>query len=90
MYKRRLCKICGMPLSDYNYADICFYHKDHPGYDESLIDMRFDCKVGLPDWIGGYKHIEYNWIPMNRDGLPRELNFDYRWPEYNQDRRENR
>ena len=28
--KRRLCKICGMPLSYYNKANICFYHNDHP------------------------------------------------------------
>jgi len=30
MSKKRLCKICGMPLSQYNHAKVCFCHNEHP------------------------------------------------------------
>ena len=26
----RRCRICKMPLSEYNLADVCFCHKEHP------------------------------------------------------------
>lgn len=37
MEMKRLCKICGMPLSGYNRANVCFCHKEHPDYRERNI-----------------------------------------------------
>ena len=81
MRKKRLCKICNKPLSIYNGDIVCFCHKEHPLYNESLIVDHYVSDVKSSGAYDGYCLQEYNWIPINANGEPRKLNFDYIWPE---------